>query len=479
VCGTGNNGGDGFVIARLLRELDFDVRVALLGARERLSGDAALHFGALVRSGVVVVDDLSDEPALARWIAERGDVALAIDAIFGTGLRSEVTGIARRAIEWLGDAGVPVVAIDIPSGVDATTGRILGIASTCALTVTFGFPKLGHVLPPGSDRAGTVRVVDIGIPRALTSTGAVDARLITRRSVADRLPSRPAQAHKGSFGHVLVIAGSRGLEGAGALACLAALRAGAGLTTWAGPAGAADRARIAPEIMTVRIPDLGHGRFGIESLADVERAAQGKTAVALGPGLGRDPDTGAMVRRLVATLTLPMIVDADALHALAGDPSALAQAPAPRVLTPHPGEMAGLAGCSTADVQSDRIGVARRFAREHRAHLVLKGAGTVVAHPDGRVGVNQTGNPGMATGGMGDVLTGILGSLLAQRVPPDAAAEIAVYLHGAAGDRVASEIGTAGLLASEVANSIPRELADLKLGRAPAAAPRIDWVEAP
>ncbi len=479
VCGTGNNGGDGFVIGRLLRALGWEVATALLGTQERVRGDAAVHLRAFLGSGGAVTEVL-DEKSLSAWSESNGSVDVVVDAIFGTGLRAEVVGVPRCAIEWLDGLAAPVVAVDVPSGVDASSGRVLGRAPRCALTVTFGFPKLGHVLPPGCELAGDVRVVDIGIPNRLLETSEPSVRWLSASAMARLVPFRPRQGHKGTFGHLLVVAGSAGLTGAGALTSLASLRAGVGLVTLAMPASAASsRDERSPEIMTAAIADGGRGFFGLESLDALVALASGNQAVALGPGLGRASETRELVLRLVAELDVPMVVDADALVALAGDPAVLDRAPAPRILTPHPGEMGMLVGASAAEVQGDRLAMARRFAAAHRCIVVLKGAGTVVAHPDGRAAINSTGNPGMSTGGMGDVLTGVVGALLAQRMEPGAAAELAVYLHGAAGDRLTDAVGRSGLLASEVARELPAARDDLDLGRGPFVAPRIQWLEAP
>ena len=479
VCGTGNNGGDGFVIARVLAGLGFRPRTALLGTRERVRGDAAIHLRALQGAGGAL-EEIVDVAAFESWTTSLGPCGLVIDAVFGTGLRSEVAGLARAAIEWLDRQPAPVVAVDVPSGVDASTGRVMGTAPACELTVTFAFPKLAHVLPPGCELAGDVRVVDIGIPGALLHGVEPKVRWLTGSEVARLVPFRPRQAHKGRFGHLLVVAGSRGLTGAATLAALGALRAGAGLVTLGCPAAAATASeKRAPEVMNAALPDGGRGFLGEDALDEVVRLSSAKQAVAVGPGLGRAAETRAFVRRLVTELELPMVVDADALIAIADDPGVLRSAPAPRVLTPHPGEMAQLLGVGTADVQGDRLGVARRFAEQHNCTLVLKGADTVVAHPDGSASINSTGNPGMSTGGMGDVLTGIVGALLAQRMPPSQAAELGVYLHGAAGDRSACEVGRSGLLASDVADQVPRARDDLDLGRSGALPARIQWIEAP
>jgi NAD(P)H-hydrate epimerase len=321
--------------------------------------------------------------------------------------------------------------------------------------VTFGLPKLGLVLPGGAALAGRLEIADLGIPRAWLGEGITTA-LLEATDVRAALPARPAEAHKGSYGHLLVVAGSVGRTGAAVLACLGALRAGTGLVTCAMPASQQPVvAAQLPEPMTEPLPETAARTISAKSVERIVELLGRMDVLALGPGIGLDPETRVVVETLVREVQRPMVVDADALTALAGKSGLCRHAPAPRLLTPHPGEAARLLGSSIGEVQADRIASARRLAAESGAIVALKGAQTVVASPDGRVTLNPTGNPGMATGGTGDVLTGVTGGLLAQGVAPTAALAAAVYLHGLAGDLAAAERGQAGLMASDVANALP------------------------
>jgi len=385
---------------------------------------------------------------LAALIAELDKAACVVDAILGTGLRSQVRGLYADAIEVVNSCGAPVLALDVPSGLDADTGAVLGTAVQAEATATFGFAKLGQVLYPGAEYCGVLGVVDIGIDDRAIAAHPPRARLSDEFMASGLLPRRVVDAHKGSCGHLLVIAGSRGKTGAAILATRAGLRGGAGLVTLATPASTHPICASAVfEAMTDPWPDRdGALRFDEDCLA---AALEDKAAVVVGPGLG----VSVAVRRLTTWLLrespLPMVLDADALNVLAGRLGPLRRARARVVLTPHPGEMARLAGIAVGAVQADRVGVARSFAEEHCCVLVLKGARTVIAAPDGMVWINPTGNPGMASGGMGDVLAGLIGSLLAQGLDTHEAACAGVFLHGAAGDMVA-DAGSVGMIATDV-----------------------------
>ena len=356
-------------------------------------------------------------------------------------------------------SGLPVVAVDLPSGIHADTGAVMGAAVRAELTVTFGLPKPGLYTGAGLDHAGTVDIADIGIPHEFVEV--IDSRLalMTQESVRRVIPDRRTASHKGTYGHAAVIAGSVGKTGAAAMAAKAALRIGAGLATVATPAGVNDvlEAKLL-EAMTVPMPDTKArtlARAGLEELLSFVHA---RTAVAVGPGLTTHPETVELIQTLVPRLDKPAVLDADALNALAGRTAILTECKTPPILTPHPGEMARLSGDTTQAINADRIGSAVRFAQAHRVMLVLKGAHTVVAHPDGRAAVCPTGNPGMATAGTGDVLTGMLVGLLAQGLTPWDAACAGVYLHGLAGDLAAARIGEAGLIAGDVIEQIPHAL---------------------
>ena len=453
LCGKGNNGGDGYVIARHLANRGWQVATLVFAARESVGGDAAVNLEILLRSGAEV-EFVTTAADLAAALGRRRPRWL-VDAIFGTGLNSEVQGLARQAIEWLNGSGLPVLAVDIPSGVDADSGRILGAAVRADLTVTFACGKLGQVLYPGSGLVGQLSVADIGMPVSLVDESPDALGFVDASVAAELLPPRPEAGHKGTFGHLLVVAGSVGKSGAAALAAEAGLRSGAGLVTLA--SGASQQPVLAAkltEVMTAALPE-NDGALSQRAGTPVRELWAGKQALALGPGLGLQPETVALVRSLVGECPLPLVLDADGLNALAGHVEPLARREAATILTPHPGEMARLLGATVRDVEHDRVGAARSFAQQHRVVLVLKGARTLVAFPDGQLRINGSGNPGMASGGMGDVLTGILGGLLAQGLQASEAAVLGVFLHGLAGDRVAARLGDAGLLASDLLRELP------------------------
>ncbi|MBA5866738.1 MAG: NAD(P)H-hydrate dehydratase [Nitrospira sp. CR1.3] len=458
LCGKGNNGGDGLVVARLLRRRGAKVRVLLLAPVSDLTRDAAAMHRRLVRaSGKSSLAPFKSDDQ-ARTVLASSDIV--IDALLGTGLSSEVSGNYRAAIDLMNRSGRPIVAVDIPSGIHADSGALLGAAVRASLTVTFGLPKLGLYLGSGIDHAGEVRIADIGIPSSYTD--ALDSRavLVTEDAVRQIFPSRRLSAHKGTFGHAGIIAGSVGKTGAAALAAQAALRIGAGLVTVATPSSVNDvlEAKLL-EVMTLPLPETKARTLASSSFDRILPFIQAKTAVAIGPGLSTHPETVELVQSLMKHLDRPSVLDADALNALASRASLLTECKIPPVLTPHPGEMARLeVGATAQTVNADRLGTASRFARERGLFLVLKGARTVIARPDGLVAICPTGNPGMATAGTGDVLTGMVVGLLAQGVPTWEAACAATYVHGAAGDLAAQQLGETGMLARDVIAHIPYAL---------------------
>jgi NAD(P)H-hydrate epimerase len=459
VCGKGNNGGDGFVVARHLLGRGARVTAWLVGRTAEVQGDARVNLEALRRAGETVTEAAeADGPAFGRLRAELGAADLVVDALLGTGVRGAATGSIASAIEAVNaaaGAGRPVCALDLPSGLPSDGEAPEGPVVRARVTVTFGLPKLGLVLPAGAAHAGRVEIADLGIPREWLGEG-IPTALLEAADARAALPPRSTDAHKGSYGHLLVVAGSVGRTGAAVLACLGALRVGTGLVTCAIPASQQPVvAAQLPEPMTEPLPETAARTLSAKAIERVVELLSRMDAVALGPGVGLDPETQAAVQVLVRDGERPMVVDADALTALAGRPGLCREAPAPRLLTPHPGEAARLLGCSVTEVQKDRLASARRLAAESGAVVALKGAGTVVASPDGRAMLNPTGNPGMATGGTGDVLTGVAGGLLAQGVAPVAALSAAVYLHGLAGDLAAEARGEAGLVAGDVADAIP------------------------
>lgn len=459
--GKGNNGGDGFVVARLLKKKGVRCEVVLTAKKTEVQGDALRNLNAFVglRGRVTEIT----EPTHLDLVQDKlNRCGLIVDALLGTGLNVPVRGLMAALVDLINTSGVPVVAVDIPSGLDANSGQVLGTAVQTELTVTFGFPKLGQILYPGASTIGQLAVADIGIAPAAVTAVRPQTMLLTTTAVGALVQTRPPEAHKGDFGHLLVLAGARGKSGAALLCSGAALRAGTGLVTLAGPSGLNGIFSSALlEAMTIPLPERPDGSLSFDETA-VTEALKGKTAVAFGPGVSVSADTIGLMRWLLTQSDYPLVIDADGLNCLATDPGVLRNARVPVVLTPHPGEMARLINSSNADVQARRLEVARTFATQYSCYLILKGARTLIAAPDGRVWINPTGNPGMASGGMGDVLTGILGGLLAQGYPPEEACALGVFLHGYAADLAAEEKGEAGILARDVIERLPHGLRALR-----------------
>jgi hydroxyethylthiazole kinase-like uncharacterized protein yjeF len=466
LAGPGNNGGDGFVVARYLAHAGIPVAVFLLGARDRVRGDGKVNLEILAPLGVAVKEVLTEadlNPALRRL----GRAALIVDALLGTGLNSPVKGLMAALIDRLNPLGVPVLAVDIPTGLSADTGQVLGVALKAEVTVTYGWPKLGQVLPPGRDYVGRLWQADISIPPIFARE--VPQELAEARDLRALMPPRPFASHKGTFGHLLVLAGSEGKTGAAAMTSEAALRAGAGLVTLGIAASLNDIMEVKlTEAMTLPLPEAAGARaLGAAALAPITDFLDEKFTLALGPGLGTHPETRELVGQLVHDLPQPMVVDADGLNNLAANTGCLQGAAGPRILTPHPGEMARLLGLSVAEVQARRLDLARETAAKFGVILALKGAQTVVAAPDGRASLNSTGNPALASGGTGDVLTGLIGGFLAQGLAPWDAARLGVYLHGLAADYFVAQHGTRSLIAGDLLGVLPEVLTQFIQGRIP------------
>ncbi len=456
LCGRGNNGGDGFVVARLLRGRGVDPTVFVLGAPDAVRGDARTNLDILGRIGARIVA-VPDSASWARHGSDIGRHDLIVDAIFGTGLGRPLDGMLRAVVDDVNAAPAPTVSVDLPSGLSADSHQPLGPVVQAAVTVALGAPKIPLVLPPGNACAGELVVADIGIPAAvIEDVEGQRLELLTPAGIRRLIPERPAGAHKGDFGHVLIVAGSRGKTGAACLAGIGALRSGAGLVTLATPASCVPTvAAGAPEYMTLPLAETAAGTVSGEALEAVLDARC--DVIAVGPGLGTGAGPAGLVHGLLERARVPLVLDADALNACVDAPSRLDRRTGPDlVVTPHPGEMARLCGRSAADVQADRLGTARRFASERRVHVVLKGARTLVARPDGAVYVNRTGNPGMATGGTGDVLAGVVAAWLGQLGDAAAACNAGVYLHGLAGDLAAESGGEVAMTASDLAAALGR-----------------------
>ncbi len=462
MCGTGNNGGDGFVAARRLRARGAEPQVVVLGDIARVTGDARHHLEALRAAGVEPAV-AGDEAALARVAAPRDRWDHAVDALLGTGARGAPEGPAAAGVEMLralDDAGTPVVSVDLPTGLDADTGAIARRTVRADLTVTFGHPKRGHLLWPGRAFCGVLEVVDIGLHPPPDDPVAWRVELATETAMARLVPTRDPRAHKGSVGRVLVIGGSPGLTGAVVLAARAATRAGAGYVQVAVPASMHDlfETQLVEE-MTLPMPETPARTLSKSALIPVRAALARVDAAVLGSGLGREDGAAALAGLLAAQPGPALVIDADALHALAA--AALVTTPAhaaPRVLTPHLGEMQRLTGVDAATLEASRIDAAREWAAAWGSVVVLKGAPTVTAAPDGRATVNPTGNPGMATAGAGDVLAGAIAALLAQGLAPYDAARLGAYAHGRAGDHVALTQGEHGMSAGDLVAALPGAL---------------------
>ena len=454
ICGKGNNGGDGFVAARKLHGAGKEVRVLLLADPSELRGDAAEMFSKLPVKPVLVhsAEDLQSEAARAVFAAD-----VLADAILGTGFRPPVSGLYAQAIAAINASDAPVVAVDIPSGADADVmGEQTGSVARAAAIVTFTAPRPAHVF--GNLTDGPTVVAPIGSPDEAIAS-ALQLNLTTPHDFASLLQPRPRDSNKGNFGHVLVIGGSVGKAGAAAMAGMAVLRSGAGLSTVATPKSALPTvAGFHAELMTEPLEETEAGTISKRALSygHLDALAKGKTVLAIGPGISRHPETAQVVRAIVQKYEAPVVLDADGLNAFEGRSAELNGKGRTLVITPHPGEMARLAGSSVAAVQRDRLNVARTFAREHEVIVVLKGNRTLMAAPDGEVWVNTTGNPGMSTGGTGDILTGITAGLLAQNKDHAmTAVTAAVYLHGLAGDVACERMGEHSLTATDLLPALP------------------------
>ncbi len=434
VCGPGNNGGDGFVAARVLRDSGIDAAVYLAVSRSSIRGDAATHLAILEKAGGLV--RACDTPQLLGDVSDEiAGAALVVDALFGVGLARPLTGHLADVVSIMNHAS-RVLAVDIPSGLEADTGRTLGTCVRADTTVTMGALKIALASAPGFAQCGSIDVADIGIPSGVLATQAVRAGLVEEADVAAWLPHARLLDHKGSRGHVLIIGGMPGMRGAARLCANAALRSGAGLVTLA----TAGEVIADDSVMTRALP------------TNLGELVTGKSALVIGPGLGQSEPAAGWVGEVLAS-GVPAVLDADALNLVAGIVEALKQASGPVVLTPHPGEAARLLGITAAEVEADRLAAARALATRSHAVVVLKGARTIVCDgtlDDDYCSINPTGGPELATGGSGDVLAGVIGALLAQGAPAADAARAGVYIHGLAGERLAADHGSRGVISSDL-----------------------------
>jgi len=454
LAGKGNNGGDGYVMARILRDAGWHVTTIILAEETAITGDAAVMLK-ILRSLDGPVCSVVATDQLKQKIADHKPKII-IDAIFGTGLNSQVQGLYAEAIRCVNKSPAKVFSVDIPSGVDGSNGRVCGLAVQADVTVTFGYAKIGHASQPGGACAGQLEVVDIGIPRAAGSSLASTVQMVDFDVAVSLLPERSHFAHKGTFGHLLVVAGSSGKTGAAALAGNASVRSGCGLVTVATPAAVHDIIEVKlTEAMSYPLPD-NRGFLALDALTHIETLLAERQALAVGPGLGVSDNLKRLIGRLVSDCELPMVIDADGLNLLCGQMECVKHKPGRQiVLTPHPGEMARLTGLTVQEIQADRFEVTRQFSRESGAVILLKGARTVVAAPDGRVNINSSGNEGLASGGSGDVLTGLVGGLLAQGLDAFSAASLGAWLHGRSAEIAAETFGTAGMTATDLLPQLP------------------------
>ena len=481
--GKGNNGGDGLVIARQLAHVGHDVKIFLVSPQCRFTGEARTNLDIAIKLGMQIeevltqanlIDALGYDLSIKRNNVLKGSNSritccdLLVDAIFGIGLRGNVKDAIANVINAINDLPIPILAVDLPSGLDADTGAPLGTCVHADRTVTISLPKRGLLVHPGVELAGKLDIVDIGFPKQVVDAQNIAVNWTTAKDAAGWIPSRSPASYKGSFGRVLVVAGSTGMTGAAALTSEAALRTGAGLVTLAVPKSLNPIFEVKlSEVMTLPLPETDAGSIAESAVLQIlEFAEKTKSVLAVGPGLSQHPETVALVHRLVKVnseqgLGLQMVVDADGLNALAQTTELISLLGSGAVLTPHPGEMARLTNTSIPTLEADRIRTAEKFANQYGVTLVLKGAPTVTADPNENIWINSTGNPGMATAGMGDVLTGIIAGLAAQNVPSETAAVLGVYLHGLAGDIAAKKLGLHGLIASDVLRAVPKAISTL------------------
>jgi len=462
VAGKGNNGGDGFVVARHLFAKGARPTVLLLAKKDEVKGDAALNLGIAEKMGV----EIAETPTASDWKKRRMELwhaALIIDAIFGTGLAKPAEGLYAAAIEDINKARGFTIAIDIPSGLSSDSHLVIGPAIKADLTVALAAPKIGHIFPPAEEFVGELVIADIAIPPYLFDHPGLKLELLERASLCQYFRPRKRNAHKGSYGHLFILAGSVGKSGAAAMAGRAALRTGAGLVTVGTPKSCLPAvARSMVELMTEPLAETPQGSLSEEALPKILKLMKGKNAALIGPGLSTQPPTAALVTSLLPKLKVPVVIDADGLNILAENLDALTSLPKPAVLTPHPGEFGRLVGLSNEEVLERRLELAAEFSSRLGVYLVLKGYRTLIASPDGRVFVNPTGNPGMATGGSGDVLSGMIASFIMQEKDVLGATLAAVYLHGLSGDIGARALGERALVAGDLIKYLPQAFKEME-----------------
>jgi hydroxyethylthiazole kinase-like uncharacterized protein yjeF len=456
ICGKGNNGGDGFVAARHLANDGYSVDVFVLAKENEIKGDALSNLE-IIKKMDIPIKTVTTSEDMAMMEMKCKCVSVIVDAIFGTGIKGEIHGIAQEAIRIINNSKSYIIAVDIPSGISGQTGKVLGVATKANETVTMAALKMGLVLYPGASYAGKIHVVDIGMPKKVLCDLQPEGFLTDREEVISLFKPYPPYAHKGNFGRVFIIAGSRGMAGAAALAAKAAVHCGAGLVTLGIPKSLNDIIQVkVTEAMTAPLPETADGTLSLDCLEQALAFSVKCDAVALGPGLSQHEETKRFVKNFVMECPVPMVIDADALNALAESPDVFTKTSAPVLITPHPGEMARLLKVASSDIEQDRIAAVKRGVSMWGCTVLLKGARSLIGHTDGRLWINPTGNPGMATGGSGDVLTGMTAALIARAMATHEAAVAGAYIHGMAGDLAADEMGQISLAAGDIIRFLPR-----------------------
>lgn len=461
ICGAGNNGGDGYVLARKLVNRYIPVKVYSTVDPEELTGDARINYERFIELdyGITVLNSQNEINKFQEEIQSEG---LIVDAILGTGLTRTVENNIEEIIHIINDSKKRIYSVDIPSGIGADNGKVYKAAIKAHKTITFQLPKLGCILYPGAEYSGELVIKDIGIPNEAIQKNSPDIFLIDKDFVKNILPHREKDIHKGNCGKLFIIAGSKGMAGAAVLACRAALRSGIGLVTAGIPAGILDIIQISvPEAICKPLGNEENIEIDISCLTSILEGAQQSDVIAIGPGMGKNPDIQSIVKKLIEEAQVPLIIDADGLNAIGERADAFFKGDKSIVITPHPGEMSRLTGLDISQINENRIDIAREYSKKWGTIVILKGARTVIAIPDGKVYLNITGNPGMAAAGSGDVLTGILSSFVSQGFSVDKAAIAAVFIHGRAGDMMAEKFGEYGLIAGDMADGVGLAIKDL------------------
>jgi NAD(P)H-hydrate epimerase len=461
ICGKGNNGGDGFVVARHLYNRGAKVKIFLVAKASQLKGDPKTNHAVLWKS-------LREHKSSTLQILEKTNVQtlrrqprpdVVVDALFGTGFSGAVRGQYSEIIEWMNDCGAKRVAVDIPSGVNADSGKVESVAVAADITVTMGLRKVGLLVHRGRVCSGRIHVADIGIPKMVYEHSGIRTWYVQRADVRRMLPRRPLDAHKHSVGKIFVLAGSRGLTGAAVMSCNSAMRAGAGAVVLGVPSSLLPVVtKKLTEVMANPLAETDEQSVSRTAMPEISRFIKWADLVVVGPGLGRNKETEEVILELIETTMKPLLIDADGLNALAVNPKVLKKRKAETILTPHTGELSRLTGLPTAQIEEDRIDVARNQSRILKSYLVLKGAPTVVGTPSGEIFINSTGNPGMATAGAGDVLTGTIAALWGQHLTAVEASVCGVFLHGFAGDLAKEKYGEMGLTATDIIEALPRAI---------------------